>query len=247
VRYICVLFDAGETLIGPRGSFGATYAEVLRPLGLDLPADAIERALRSVWTEMDGIVPRGMDRYRYFDGGEDGYWLRFARDTIERAAGRKVSSAFAAGALRRLREAFAARNAWEVFPDVVPTLTRLRDRGVRMGVVSNWDSRLPALLENLDLARFFGAVSVSHLEGVEKPAPELFLRALASLHVLPEHSLVVGDTPELDLAGARAAGIDAALVDRRGRYDPGLGALPDLLSVARIVEEGLSAAPRGPA
>ncbi len=243
MRYPFVLFDAGGTLFGPRGSFGATYAEVLLPMGLDLPAAGVERELREVWKEMSGIMPRGIDRYGYFEGGEDGYWLRFARGTIERAAGRQVSSSFAWDALRRLRQAFREKTAWEVFPDVMPTLALLRDQGVRMGVVSNWDSRLPGLLRTLGLAVFFDSVIVSHLEGMEKPEPELFRRALARLGGLPQQTLAVGDVPELDLAGARAAGIDGVLVDRRGRLGPEVGALPDLVPVARIVAEGLPAGP----
>jgi putative hydrolase of the HAD superfamily len=239
VRYPFVLFDAGETLFGPRESFGATYARVLGPMGIEAEAAVFENALREVWDGLNRVVPPGADRYRFFEGGEDGYWLRVARGTIERARGGPITSSLADAALRRLRAAFREPESWEVFPDVVPALALLRGRGVRMGIVSNWDSRLPDVLRMLDLDSFFDAVVVSHLEGIEKPNPEIFRRAVVKLRGSPEQTLHVGDVPELDLEGARAAGIHAVLVDRRGRLGSGFGALRDFSSLPRIVQKGV--------
>ena len=103
-----------------------------------------------------------------------------------------------------------------------------------MGVVSNWDSRLPHVLKMLELEPFFEQVAVSHLEGVEKPDPLIFRRVLRRMDVGPEKALHVGDVPELDLRGARAAGIDAILVDRKGKVDPRLRPLADLSALPQI-------------
>jgi putative hydrolase of the HAD superfamily len=234
MSYPFVLFDVGETLIGPDVSFGAVYARVLATMGRDLPAERLEKALREVWDEQDRIVPPGSDRYAHYPGGEHEYWFRFARNTLERAIGEPVDEAFVRDALERLRVAFRDRTAWRVFPDVVPALQGLREDGVRLGVVSNWDSRLPGLLENLGLLDFFDTIGVSHLEGVEKPDPDLFRRVLERLDAAPDQALHVGDVPALDLAGARAAGVDAVLVDRRGRLGSSYPALADLSDLPRI-------------
>lgn len=238
LRYPFVLFDAGETLFGPRESFGATYARILAPMGLEAGPGAFEEGLRETWERMSRDVPQGTDRYRFFEDGENGYWRRVAQGAIERALGAPISSSVAEDALGRLRAAFREREAWEVFEDVVPTLERLRVLGARMAIVSNWDSRLPDVLRLLRLDSFFEAVLVSHLEGIEKPDPEIFRRAVAKLGGRPEQTLHVGDVPELDLEGARAAGIRGVLVDRRGRLASELAALPDFLSLPRIVREG---------
>jgi len=235
MRYPVVLLDVGETLVGPRESFGAVYARVLAAQGMEIPGPFLERCLRQVWDEMDRLVPRGVDRYAYFPGGEDEYWFRFAKDTIERAAGRQVDDGFVRETLEHLRRAFRDTGAWKVYPDVVPALVELRAAGARVGVVSNWDSRLPRLLERLGLAPFFDAVGVSHLEGIEKPDPELFHRVLRRLEARPEQALHVGDVPEVDLAGARAAGLDAALIDRRGKLDGTYPAMRDLALLPALV------------
>lgn len=238
MRYPYVLFDAGDTLLGPRESFGATYARVFARHGLDLPADAFEAALRATWTDIDRSIPRGVDRYGYFSGGERGYWLRFVRETLGRLPGSPRTAGLAEVALEELIDRFRSTESWQVFQDVPPVLQELRRSGARMGVVSNWDSRLPDLLERVGLASFFEAVVVSHLEGAEKPAPVLFERGLERLGARPEETLHVGDTPELDLEGARSAGIACVLVDRRGRLDPARGASADLSGLPAIVRYG---------
>ena len=216
VRYPVVLFDAGDTLIGPRESFGAVYARVLRTLRVDLPAADLERGLRTGWAEFNRDHEPGKDRYGTYPGGEAEYWLHFIERTLFHTKGAPRDPELPRRALEPLRDAFRDPHAWIVFPDVIPTLDELRAMGVRMGVVSNWDSRLPKLLDQLGLAPYFGAVVVSHLEGIEKPSPEIFLCAVERLGGATETTLHVGDVPELDEAGAKAAGITSVLIDRRG-------------------------------
>ena len=239
MRYSFVLFDAGETLISPRESFGAVYTRVLQAMGHPggtVGAERMELCLRETWAKMENEVPRGADRYSHFPGGEQGYWFRFAEGTLARATGRPPEKELVLDLVEELGRAFREPSEWRVFPDVLPALRALREEGFRLAVVSNWDSRLPGLLEDLRLAERFDTIVVSHLEGVEKPDPELFRRALRNLGAPPEKALHVGDLPGVDLDGARAAGIDAVLLDRRGRFGGRLPALPDLgglLPIAR--------------
>ena len=238
MRYPFVLLDIGETLIGPRDSFGSIYAEELSAMGLEAPAERLEQALREVWAELDRLVPSGVDRYDHFPGGEAGYWHHFAGMTLEKATGEPAEDLFILELLGRLRTAFRDTAAWQVYPDVVPALDALRAAGVRLGVVSNWDSRLPDLLDDLGLADRFETIGVSHLEGLEKPNPGLFERVLGRLGARPDQALHVGDVPELDLLGAHAAGVDAVLVDRRNKIGAKHPKLADLTDLPRIATDG---------
>ena len=231
VRWSWVLFDVGETLIHPRESFGAVYARVLGGLGIDLDPATLERALRTTWAEVSAGLPPGVDRYGVHPGGEPAYWLRFVERTLALAGGCPPGTA--ERALDPLRTAFAQPEAWAVYPDVEPTLERLSRAGARLGVVSNWDSRLPTLLERMGLGRRFDTLAVSSLEGIEKPHPALFERALTRLRATPDRTAHVGDIPELDGAGARAAGVYPVIVDRGGRHGP--GSFPDLGAVADLL------------
>ena len=240
LRYPIILFDVGDTLVSARESFGAIYARVLGTLGVTLPASDLERGLRACWTATNGALDPGADRYALDRGGEHAYWLRFVEGTLARTPGAPSDPRFAARALEPLREAFRDPGSWRVFPDVLPVLAELRDDGARLAVVSNWDSSLPPLLGRLGLASWFDTIVVSHLEGMEKPRPELFLRAVARLEGTPGEALHVGDVPELDEVGAKAAGIHSVIVDRRSRLPAERNAHADLRQIPAIARGGLA-------
>jgi putative hydrolase of the HAD superfamily len=109
---------------------------------------------------------------------------------------------------------------FSVFDDARPTLDALRDRGLRLAVVSNWDVSLSDVLERLGLARLFDGIVTSSEVGARKPAASIFQRALDLLAVAPDRAVHVGDSPLEDVDGARAAGIDAVLLRRDGHPGP---------------------------
>ena len=104
-------------------------------------------------------------------------------------------------------------------------------RGLRLVVVSNANGRLHHLLERIGLLDAFDHVFDSHHEGVEKPDPRIFRLGLDRVGVRAEEAAMVGDSPEDDIAGARALGMRAFLVDREGRFPVAVGRLPDLLAL----------------
>lgn len=110
-------------------------------------------------------------------------------------------------------------------------LDALRARGLKLLVVSNWDSKLPALLDRLDLTRHFDAVVVSALVGASKPAREIFETALSVAGVAAHEALHVGDSPSEDYEGARAAGLPALLLDRAGVAGDGFETIRSLQEI----------------
>jgi HAD superfamily hydrolase (TIGR01509 family) len=99
-----------------------------------------------------------------------------------------------------------------ILPGAVDTLATLRERGFRLGVVTNRGHGGPSFLEELEeygLAGFFDTVVSSDQVGYRKPHPRIFERALDGLAVRPSEAVHVGDRPEADVAGARRAGITA--------------------------------------
>jgi putative hydrolase of the HAD superfamily len=241
LRYPNVLLDVGETLIGPRTSYGAVYAAALADVGVNRSPESFEHALQATWREFDARIPPGVDRYRSFPGGEVEYWRRFAARALERVIDGRSDPALVERALPALLDAFTSTDAWVIYPEVEATLAALRDAGARLCVVSNWDSRLPALLDRIGLGDAFDEVVVSHLEGVEKPDPALFRIALSRIGSEAGDAIHVGDRADLDLAGANAAGIDGIVVDRHGRHRGESWAVPDLERLPAIVRDGVVA------
>ena len=103
-----------------------------------------------------------------------------------------------------------------VYPDVQPALADLRDRGLALVAVSNWDCSLPRVLERCGIDGQLDGTVTSAGAGARKPDPAIFAAALELAGCEPAEALHVGDTPEEDVAGARAAGIRALLIDRSG-------------------------------
>jgi HAD superfamily hydrolase (TIGR01509 family) len=117
-------------------------------------------------------------------------------------------------ALDELRQYHAACNLWETVPeDTVPFLLRLRARGLRRVVVSNANGTLHAHFDRLGLSPHFDAIFDSHLEGVEKPDVRFFEIALERSGSRRETTVHVGDFYEIDVVGARRAGLQAILLD----------------------------------
>lgn len=102
-------------------------------------------------------------------------------------------------------------------PDAIPLVEELKGRGFKVGAISDWEETLPGLLAELKLAPHLDALAVSAIVGVTKPNPRLFEEAMALAAVTAGESIHIGDYYELDVAGARAAGITPVLFDWKER------------------------------
>lgn len=136
----------------------------------------------------------------------------------------------------RVREVHAESHLWtHIDEGTKPALETLKDRGHRLAVISNADGRVETLIREAGIHHLFEFVMDSAVEGVEKPNPEIFLRACRRMGVPPGDSLYVGDLYPVDVLGARAAGMEALLLDPMGRLDrpveriPNVAALPAYL------------------
>jgi putative hydrolase of the HAD superfamily len=103
---------------------------------------------------------------------------------------------------------------FDPYPDAIPALRELHERGLRLVAVSNWDCSLPTVLERCGLGDLLDGAVSSAVAGARKPDPAIFEPALELAGCAPEEALHVGDTAEEDVAGARAAGIRPLLIDR---------------------------------
>ncbi|OAI42977.1 hypothetical protein AYO41_03070 [Verrucomicrobia bacterium SCGC AG-212-E04] len=93
-------------------------------------------------------------------------------------------------------------------------LQNLRARGLGLGVISNFDRRLFANLEDVGLTSCFDHITISSEVGADKPHARIFERALAAFEVAPHEALHVGDDPVRDWAGAEAAGLGVFRLER---------------------------------
>jgi putative hydrolase of the HAD superfamily len=229
-----VTLDAGGTLIAVAEPVGATYARVAARHGIVVRSDEVERRFRSAFAAAPPLAFAGASPTRLRDH-ERAWWYTIVREAL----GRDVAGAPLDATFDELFAHYAGASAWRVFPEVAQVLAALRQRGLRLAVVSNFDARLGPLLAALDLAPLVDAVVHSSRAGSAKPDPGIFRDALARLDVAPTDALHVGDEPVEDVSGARSAGMRAALIDRAGRAPAlprGVPALPSLDPVPHYVD-----------
>ncbi len=212
-------FDATGTLFScPR--LGDIYSEVLARHGVEIAPPAVLDAFRQAWLEFDCRETPQKDRWQHHSGGARGWWSEVIARVCTLAGAAQPSSF----AVAELFHRFTRADAWEVYPDVRPVLEELQSRSIPMVVTSNWDERLPSLLENLGLRGFFERVVISQDVGVAKPAPEIFAEARDALAAVSDPAARfahVGDSRLADAEGAQAAHFVPVLLDRAedGRGD----------------------------
>jgi putative hydrolase of the HAD superfamily len=121
------------------------------------------------------------------------------------------------------------------YPDVLPALAELRERGLTLVIASNWDCSLPDWLGPAGITELVDGVVTSAEVGAPKPDPRLFERALAIAGAPPSEALHVGDNVANDLEGAAAAGVRAVLVQREGELPAGVEAVRSLRELAALL------------
>ena len=215
-----VTFDVGHTLIEPCISVGQVYANIAAAHGVGgLSAVELDRRFLAVLQARGGAVSTRDD------------WARIVDNTFAGLVTPLPSESF----FPELFDHFADAAAWRIYDDVLPTLDELSQRGIRLGLVSNWDDRLRALLAALGLATRFEITVISCEVGSSKPAREIFEAAARRLRLSPTEILHVGDSWSADVAGAQAAGFRAVQIAR------GSPAGPDRIASLRALVDVLSA------
>jgi putative hydrolase of the HAD superfamily len=196
-----VLFDAGNTLVFL--DYARLANEVGSALGLTLTSEGLSRHVSAAARAME--LATGTDQQRaaaylealFLLGGVPQERLDEVRTCLHR--------------MHRERHLWSS-----VAEQSAQSLQKLRDAGLKLGVVSNSDGRVEQALEAAGLLSYFDVVIDSALVGVEKPDPRIFHAALDALGVAPGEALYVGDLYEVDVVGARAAGMEAVLLGEPG-------------------------------
>jgi HAD superfamily hydrolase (TIGR01549 family) len=223
-----VFLDAGGVLVNPNWD---RVSAALARHGVAISASALEAA--------EPHAKKQLDTGKSIQATNDSTrgWLYF--NLVLQHADVTLSEATEA-ALRELAEYHTQFNLWESVPREVPdALDRLHAAGHRLVVVSNSNGTLRKHFSRLGLAKHFDVLIDSSDEGVEKPDPRIFQLALERSGARPETTLHAGDFFHVDVVGARAAGLQAWLIDAADLYVdhdvtrvPSLAALADRLLAA---------------
>ncbi len=207
-----IFFDAGETLIHPYPSYTELFHRTCWEHGFEADKEAIPFATREL---LHGIEERQKRGFTFSTSEEKsrGFWLKFYGDLLEKL-GHYPDSRLA----EALYQVFSHPGNYSIYEDAADALAELERKGIKLGLISNFEPWLKSLLVDLGIFHYFDHVYISGIVGVEKPHPRIFQMALEGAGVEPRSAMHVGDSPLSDVEGARDSGMIPVLVDRHGRY-----------------------------
>lgn len=193
-----VTFDVGGTLLFPHSSVGAIYSEVLAIHGAHVKPEGIDAAFQRVWKTI-AVKPR----QRVDEEGDREWWRHVVHHTLSEFDTPANFDLF----FNDLWHTFMQPSRWKLCDDAVATLISLKERGYRLALLSNWDSRLRPLLNGIGLTPYFDAgIFISCELGMEKPDPLLFEWVENAVNCSSHEILHLGDSLVHDVEGARRAG-----------------------------------------
>lgn len=223
-----VLFDWGDTLFTSPDA-----AQVIVDAGAERGVTVAPEQARALWDEI-------------WAAGKSPEELARGRDLSAEAHREVWTSLFTRadsvvpGLSTILYERVMDPSHWVPYPDTAPTLRALRERGLKIGVVSNVPRDLATVFAANGMGGLVDAFTHSFEVRAEKPAPEIFRAACFRLGVVPEETLMVGDHPIAD-GGAAAAGLRVHLLPEDGRAGEPRGLASVIERVDRLRDEPLNA------
>ena len=226
-----VFFDAAGTLLRVKGSVGQVYLDHARKYGVRVSEDALQQAFQRAFADApplaflvsDPMEIKACERLWWFDVVHNVFYRTGMFEDFDKYFDEVFSY-------------FASSQAWELYPETLQTLQALEERGLELGIVSNFDSRLYEILLGLGIDRFFESVTLSSSAGVAKPSLQIFKRALAKHGVSPGEALHIGNSLREDVQGASAAGIKAVLLHRQEEAVSGVETIRTLTDVISLVD-----------
>jgi len=211
-----VFLDVGWTLVYPRDSLWEIFASISRDAGIELTAEEAEDLVHQLMAARREHALAEFDAgMQYSDSDAEFVQLFDVMGRVVFGMAGVPGDHAALGA--RFLERFWTLENWAAFPDVIGSMQQLRERGVKVGILSNASSDLLDLLAAVGILEHCDFTVVSAIEGTKKPDRRIFEVALQRSGAEPAEAVHVGDMFLEDIAGARAVGVRPLLMDRGER------------------------------
>lgn len=204
-----IFFDAAGTLIKPTRRVGDSYALFAQKYGMEISPSEISDRFRVCFNSAPPLAFPGAPAAN-IASLEREWWKQLVWRIFEPRGRFKYFDDY----FSELFCYFAQSEAWMLYPEVSETLSVLKERGLILDVISNFDSRLFGILQGLGASDWFEHIFISSRVGYAKPARQIFDAALGRHSLNIDNALHVGDNEESDLRGATNAGLRGVLVDR---------------------------------
>lgn len=211
-----IFLDVVETILAVKGSVGQIYSDFARKVGVTVDPEAVQNAFNESFIDSRSPIFPGVDAEQIPEK-EFQWWRDIVKNTFTLLNCQDQFEDFD-GFFTVVYSHFATPDPWMVYPDVVPALKLWKSIGIELGIISNFDSRLYAVLELLNLTPYFSSITISSTVGAAKPDTKIFTTALQKHNCLPGEAWHIGNHLKEDYFGAKTSGIIPFLINRDGKY-----------------------------
>ncbi|MBE9119990.1 HAD-IA family hydrolase [Tychonema sp. LEGE 07199] len=208
-----IFLDAAGTLFDVRGNVGEVYAELAKKFGVAVKSEELNAAFSQSFATASPMAFPGIEAAK-IPQLEFEWWLTVSAKAFQIAGVFHQFSDFP-NFFAELYAHFATAEPWFVYPDVFPALNKWQQQGIELAIVSNFDSRIYAVLKALNLAEYFTSVTISTEVGAAKPDSKIFTAALQKHNCVAANVLHIGDSFKADYCGAKNSGLKAIWLNRQ--------------------------------
>jgi len=207
-----VMFDLGGTLIDLEPTKDVVFHRVLTRQGHKVPLATVKKIIWEAEKKFD-------KDFADLDGvNEERFWKKFDKHVLEAVEFKGDASDFAKEVSAVFEHIIPNVKSWIAYDDVFPILDDLKARDFRLGLISNATSLARRVSDHLGLSKYFETIVISDEVGFRKPDKRIFRLAAKNVNLAPNRIIYVGDKFEVDVVGAKKAGMNSILLDRMGIF-----------------------------
>lgn len=214
-----IFLDAVGTIFGVTNSVGYIYTKLAQKYGVNISPEKIDRAFYDTFKKSSPLAfaTTNEDEIKEL---EFKWWETITYNTfnqecsiVKRHCAIEQFSNFTEY-FTELYEYFKTAECWVIYEEVILILNEWQKQGIELGIISNFDTRIFTVLDNLKLSKYFQTITISSLTGVAKPNPKIFLTALEKHHCQPDKAWYIGDSLKEDYEGSQSVGMQSFWLSR---------------------------------
>jgi putative hydrolase of the HAD superfamily len=208
-----IFLDAVGTIFGVKNSVGDVYTQLAKKYGVNRDRKVINSCFYQAF-KMSPPLAFDKENEEQIKELEFKWWQTLTYNTFNQDNAVEEFTDFE-GFFLELYNYFKTSQPWVIYDDVIPSLNRWQKQSIELGIISNFDTRIYEVLDNLNLRQYFQTITISSLTGVAKPNPKIFLTALAKHNCQGENAWYMGDSVEEDYWGAKSVGMRSFWLNRK--------------------------------
>ncbi|MBL1211125.1 HAD-IIIA family hydrolase [Geminocystis sp. GBBB08] len=208
-----IFLDAVGTIFGVKNTVGDVYTQIAKKYGANREAEIINNYFYQAFKNSPPLAFE-TENEEEIKELEFEWWQNITYNTFNQDNKIQEFTNFKDFFIE-LYNHFKTSQPWVIYDEVISSLNHWQKQGIELGIISNFDTRIYEVLDNLNLKQYFQTITISSITGVAKPHPKIFKIALAKHNCKPENSWYIGDSAKEDYWGAKSLGMQSFWLKRR--------------------------------